>query len=167
VGDINGDGETDVLAAEQTANDTSGGAWLIYGPLSGSHPASDLGYEVYGTMKAGLAGRSLGVGDTNDDGYDDIEVAIPMINEAHIVFGPLISEVDLADADVSVHSTIYEFSRGSDLADLTGGEIDEWLLGAHIYAVANDGAGWIKNGSVSRCCCSTPSGTASRTRRVR
>ena len=145
-GDVNGDGETDVVVAEESANTQAGGAWLVYGPLSGSHTVSDVGYEAYGTTEYGLAGRSIGVGDTNDDGYDDIEVAIPMISEAHIVFGPLTDDIALADADVSDSSTEFEFGHGSDLADLTGDGIADWILGSHGYGDTADGTVWIKNG---------------------
>jgi hypothetical protein len=74
-GDVNGDGEIDLIVGapyKNTAGDLVGQAYLFYGPFSGDLSSSDAGLIIQaGTNSDFLGGAVLGVGDLNSDGYDD------------------------------------------------------------------------------------------------
>lgn len=73
-GDVNGDGNADLLAG--AVNDGySGAAYLLYGPFAGMTSLSEAGARIQGEAAGDGAGVSLaGAGDTNADGFDDILV---------------------------------------------------------------------------------------------
>lgn len=118
-GDVNEDGNADILVGANTADfngTNSGAAYLVFGK-SGTTPVDlndldDQGFRMTGASGTdGRAGLSLGdAGDVNDDGRSDILVgaytADPVVEgvtrtnagESYVVFGPEDpEEVDLGD----------------------------------------------------------------------
>jgi len=76
-GDVDGDGQPDLLISappEDTGGNASGSVYLVLGPSTGG--AVDLRYadaQLYGEGDNHFAGRTAaGVGDLDNDGYDDI-----------------------------------------------------------------------------------------------
>lgn len=75
-GDVNGDGQADLLVGARRADGggaDSGVAYLFYGPLSGTRALSDADVLLVGEEPGDLAGTSGSIcGDTDGDGGSDI-----------------------------------------------------------------------------------------------
>lgn len=77
-GDVDGDGQPDVLVAAMTEEDYAGGAYLFTGPLSGTSTSEDARAHFLGEGPDQLFGWSLqGGADIDADGFDDILVSAP------------------------------------------------------------------------------------------
>ncbi len=135
IGDVNGDGYDDVLVA--TLYSATVGAFLAYGPVTGTQSLTAAGYalgkdrvDTYG------GGRSIGIGDTNADGYDDIVVGCPWSSPpgARVVLGPVTADLDLRDADAFLIGQGSTWAgHGSDLADVDGDGMADAIIGAYAY----------------------------------
>jgi hypothetical protein len=68
-GDIDGDGYTDLIVGAQSHNSSKGRAYLYYGGPNGLGRNPDAFFD--GELESNL-GWSIGVGDIDNDGYDDI-----------------------------------------------------------------------------------------------
>ncbi len=134
VGDVDGDGSPDVFVASEFANNSKGGGHVLYGPLAGTMAAEKTGFAGYGSGGMSAAGRSIGIGDVNDDGYEDIEFGVPYSSGAFVEFGPVTADFDLADASVHYSGAGAPFfGHGSDLADVDGDDVDDVIVGAYQY----------------------------------
>ncbi len=139
VGDINADGRQDAVVATLYANGYNGGAYLIEGPLSGHSSMADAGHEIIGSTITYGAGRSVGTGDANGDGYEDIVVGAPWSanNAAWVVFGPITDDYDLASADAVLTGQASTYcAHGTDLADVNDDGVADAVIGAYY---TNDG----------------------------
>ncbi|MEM9218312.1 MAG: integrin alpha [Cyanobacteria bacterium P01_F01_bin.150] len=88
-GDLNGDGQNDLLVGtpyDDSNGEDSGKVYIVYGDsglgATGSLDLNNLsvsdGFEISGIYLSGLLSSSIsGVGDINDDGFDDIIVSAP------------------------------------------------------------------------------------------
>ena len=79
-GDIDNDGEIDLLLSSQTYTGTArsvGAAWVIYGPISGTYQLGEGEYhaQFYGPNSSDYVGASAVIADDlNGDGGDDIVI---------------------------------------------------------------------------------------------
>ena len=146
VGDANGDGRLDLLLSTLSAENLAGGAYLLPGPQGSSQTMEAAGYRLQGGERGAGAGRSMMVGDINGDGIEDVGIGSPFGENCAewVMFGPLGTDRNLADADLVFTSTAEGFcGHGSDLVDANGDGVDDAVIGA--YA---DGSGGFEAGVV-------------------
>jgi hypothetical protein len=104
-GDVNGDGNGDVLVGTGLMITTSGyhgSAYLVNGPVSGTLDLQFADARLDAEPAAGDGIRATGVGDMNGDGLADLLIGSPYDNEAglaagcaYLVSGPASGIVDL------------------------------------------------------------------------
>jgi len=84
VGDVNGDGVRDI-AFGAPGNDTggydAGAAYLFYGPMTGHLAVTSADAQLTGEATDDEFAFIAGVGDLDDDGYDDVIVGAPYNDE--------------------------------------------------------------------------------------
>ena len=163
-GDINGDGNDDLIVGALRNDDggnDAGAAYIFYGPISGTINASAADATLIGGGANELFGRSLEmVGDVNGDLIGDFVVTAYKNDfkesdsgRAYLFYGssetPLSGEYNVSlgapPADV-IFDTYFNNSRlGSDVGavgDIDGDGQTEILLGAEFYDKFNvDGVG--------------------------
>jgi len=80
-GDVNGDGQPDVLVGvpyDATGGETAGAAYLIYGPVTGALDLTLADAVIVGEEATDQAGRAVsGGGDADGDGHVDVLVGSP------------------------------------------------------------------------------------------
>jgi hypothetical protein len=143
-GDLDGDGDEEIVVATLYANSYGGGGYIVPGPPPlGVGDLADL-IEVEGSNNTYGAGRSIGTGDANGDGLEDVVFGAPYSpggNEAFVIFGPITASMDLIDADVDLQGDDGTYTgHGSDLGDVTGDGIADATIGAYY---TNGGRGTI------------------------
>ncbi|WP_455393187.1 hypothetical protein [[Eubacterium] cellulosolvens] len=140
-GDMNGDGLNELIVGSPSAQNNQGRAYIFYGGSlsSGSYSASANANRILpGLSVGGLYGSAVsGIGDIDNDGYDDVLVGAPGTDEAVISYGyaELIRIYpDIWDDDPGTPG-ILDFSKG---ANNTVNDINTWgrLAG-------DDGWDWI------------------------
>jgi hypothetical protein len=96
-GDFNGDGNTDFLIGdwqEPTGGDYAGGAYLVYGPVSGAVDLEQADIKFIGEDEYNFAGLSVSsAGDLNGDGLDDIVIGATGADDSrgavYVIYGKL------------------------------------------------------------------------------
>ncbi len=133
-GDLTGDGMEDLLVATLHGDGSTGGAYVVPGPVAGSASFDDVAHRISSVLETGGAGRSMGIGDLDGDGYADMGFGAPYAqhNGMYVLFGPTTGDRSLADADVSltIDRTNLWSGHGSDVADVTGDGIADAVIGA-------------------------------------
>jgi len=151
-GDTNGDGMDDLLLALPEADSvvgggTEGGVYLFLGPLAGTLVPSAAQAEIVGDTTYGLtAGWAAdGVGDLNNDGFDDIAVAVSDSSlgtgnwGVHLFFGPISGTLQLQFADailttpLGVTSASFYLSTVAGIGDIDGDGLGDLLIAYHGY----------------------------------
>ncbi|MCH8850744.1 MAG: FG-GAP repeat protein [Chloroflexi bacterium] len=153
-GDFNGDGVVDLLVGAPFADgpdntrENAGEAYVLYGPgFEGEVVLAEAaGLVIYGAISDDNLGTTVGSGDINGDGIDDIVVAAVAshglqnvrtdVGEVYVIFGsanlPSVIDIGLVDQDVTVRAA-EGFSRlgtSMDVGDVNGDGLDDLLLGA-------------------------------------
>ena len=169
-GDVDGDGQPDVLVGapkNDEAGTNAGRAYLFLGPVSGTASLGDADTILEGEDSQAYAGSSVGyVGDGDGDGLDDVFVASPggttggwTTGSAYLVGGGTLSDyvgsaISLAGADASFEGEAAADNAGWFIAaggDLDGDGASDFLVGAPAEdATASDaGALYLVLGPVS------------------
>ena len=151
-GDVDGDGYGDLLIGGATAD---GAAWLLHGPLTGSHTLADDGW--YGS-KDGSGLRVAGPGDLTGDGHPDLLIASPLSDVAGVDAGTIwLLSADAAPGafpDAAVATLTGDIERSfagyaMDAAgDFTGDGLPDVVIGAwgsDTYA----GTAYVQSGPLS------------------
>ncbi|MBT3218336.1 MAG: hypothetical protein HN348_04540 [Proteobacteria bacterium] len=139
-GDINGDGFDDLLIGASGFDILTGAAYVVMGSSGFSDMTlHDAKARLVGRSTMDCAGQSVaGVGDFNNDGYDDIAVGAHWAYTGGMVYLNLGSAAGLSDMDLSdSDALIAAESKGDDAGFSTGGGgdvngdgFDDFLIGA-------------------------------------
>jgi hypothetical protein len=147
-GDVTGDGTTDLLVANVLGGNTHGGVYVVPSAPDGEVGLDDLAYEIASGALTRGAGRSLGVGDVDGDGFQDVGVGAPWVDEGRdgqfVLYGPLSGDVDLPtdhDAALTCGAPSNFCGHGSDLGDVNGDAVADAVSSANQDDTMADGAG--------------------------
>ncbi|NHN47646.1 hypothetical protein G9464_08555 [Halostella sp. JP-L12] len=155
-GDVNGDGNDDVIVGAQFADATanrSGAAYLFYGPVEdGEYDAADANLTLRGESGGDWAGYSVASGDVNGDGLSDLIVGAPLEDEAgsdagaaYVFYGAddLEGSVNLSEADAKLlgEGAGDQFGLSVAAADVDGDGTDAVVAGAPRNSGAGEEAG--------------------------
>ncbi len=165
VGDVDGDGQPDLLVAAFVLAQDFGepaSSYLIKGPLSGDYVLGSDEDAVFSAPEDERAGADIaGVGDLDGDGLTDVAVGAPTwrdpgagaLEAAHgrvyIVYGGFSTgTVPLPNADVILDGSSYQ-TVGSRLAaagDFDGDGKDDLVIGAPFGGITLDPRVWVVPG---------------------
>jgi hypothetical protein len=151
-GDFDGDGDGDVVVPTLYANHYGGGGYIVDGPPPlGEHVLADVAVTITGGVGTMGGGRSIGVADTNADGFDDVGFGAAWLggDDVFVIHGPIAADMDLVDADVDLQGPDGSYTgHGHDLGDVTGDAIGDAVIGAYAEA-GNRGVIYVMNGPLS------------------
>ena len=160
-GDVDADGLADLLVgAPQDAGGgfAAGAAYLIYGAgvagLAGEYAIDELALRFSTTRYDDRLGHALaGVGDVDGDGHDDLLLGAPQADGfapssgvAYLVLGPVLAELDVAQADASWSSDALDDGVGIAVAaagDLNADGLADMAIGAYRRDVHYSDAGMV------------------------
>ena len=134
VGDLDGDGDDDVLLSTVMADGYNGGAFLLRGPLSADGTLQERALRIESSRETNGAGRSLGIADANGDGIEDMGLGAPYFNEGlYVTYGPVTTDTQVGDADavLIVDANGLTCGHGSDLADIDDDGFADAIIGAY------------------------------------
>jgi hypothetical protein len=80
IGDVDGNGVGDLAVGAPEASTGAGSAYLVYGPLSSGLALSAPDLAILGGAEDQL-GTWISMGDSNADGYDDLLIGVPGMDE--------------------------------------------------------------------------------------
>jgi hypothetical protein len=144
-GDVTGDGNDDVFVATLYGNGGMGGGYIVPGPVLGDGTLEESGFRIESSSTTYGASRSIGLGDANGDGIEDVSFGAPYStdNGQYIVFGPITADMELAsaaDAWLTGRSGIF-CGHGSDLGDLDDDGYEDAVIGAYWDRSGGRGSG--------------------------
>ncbi len=151
-GDINGDGYNDIIIGACVDIQNSNKSGTVYVIFGSSNPPStlDLSTEsaditVFGAADDDRSGESVGSGDVNGDGYDDIIIGAPNANSpgalyagmVYVIFGssspPPTIDLSTTSADITIGGKDFMDYCGQSVAsrDVNGDGFDDIIIGAY------------------------------------
>ena len=144
-GDVNGDGLDDILVgAEQESSMAlyAGAAYVIYTPVGATFDLSAADAKLTGEQTDDRAGASVaGVGDMDGDNLSDIAVGAYRNSSegedagaVYVMYGPVMGDASLADADAKIAGEAEGDWAGSALAgvgDVDGDGFGDLAVGAY------------------------------------
>ena len=161
-GDVNGDGFGDLIigadGADPFGESSAGTSYVVFGRSGGFASAINLGtldgtdgFRILGVASDDLSGRSVsGAGDVNGDGYDELIIGAPGVDEtgsdsgsSYVVFGrsSFSSVLDLFASGVVNGTTAFRLdgvaasdSSGSSVSgagDVNGDGFGDLIIGAN------------------------------------
>jgi hypothetical protein len=162
-GDVNGDGNDDLLVGAWLNDDGgehAGAAYVVLGPVTGTVDLSLAQAKLVGEAREDYAGICDGAGDVDADGHDDMLVGAKFNDEsgsyagaAYLVLGPVSGTLDLSRADAKLLGQEGD-EAGHDVAgagDVDGDGHADVLVGAPITSWLDwrRGAAYLVLGPVS------------------
>jgi hypothetical protein len=134
-GDVTGDDVDDIIVGATSANAGKGGGYVVSGAVKGEVLLDDVGFPIASDETTWGAPSSIGIGDLNGDGIEDLALGAPVATRGgqFVAFGPVTGDVTPADYDASLTTgTLYSnCGGGGDLGDLNGDGIDDAAIGAY------------------------------------
>jgi hypothetical protein len=140
-GDLDGDGFDDIVLGGAHASPlgytAEGGAFVLYGPASGSISLAAADATIAGGADRRYLRIADGLGDINGDGNADLALCswaagISSADTAAVFYGPLAGDLTLDDADLLLHGAAADDGLG-ELAggvDLDGDGVGDFVAGA-------------------------------------
>jgi hypothetical protein len=137
-GDVDGDGDDELLVSVGTGNCEQGDSFLVPGGprLSGTRDVRDVG----GLIRESEAdctqlGEAHGVGDLDGDGLDDYAVATPGDGHAHLFYGAPDAPTGPRRSEDDAHASfiaegVDDFGVAAPAGDVDGDGFDDLLLSA-------------------------------------
>ncbi len=164
LGDIDGDGESDILMGAHNKNSESGIAYIALGPHSGTTVASDTDV-ILNPATGDYLGRAVSAaGDMNGDGLNDLLIGAPRDDSGasdagatYLIYGSTsISSLNGSNADAVYDVVILgdssDLQIGTEISggkDFDGDGTNDILLGASGYGSVGEGAAFFYYGPIS------------------
>jgi hypothetical protein len=158
-GDVNGDGYSDVIVGApnyDAAGTNEGAAFVFFGSDTG--PGASPDWAAYGDQDEAQFGASVGTaGDVNGDGYDDIIVGMPGLDDGQMDVGAALVYYGSGDGLSASHGWMVAGDRegarfGAAVAtagDVDGDGYDDVVVGAprHWFDHFAEGVAFVFHGS--------------------
>ncbi len=144
LGDLDGDGDDDLVVTTVRDDEYQGGAWLITDLPDGRATLPEVGIRLEGEPSTLGAGRSVGVADVDGDGLADVLLGAPYpgTSSLFLLRSPITQDMDVADAEVRLMGQDGDYSgHGSDLVDVSGDGLADVIVGAYGSDLGGTGSG--------------------------
>jgi hypothetical protein len=137
IGDVNGDSYADMLIGAPSSGNCNGAACdgAVYLVLGSSNPISLalLNSISFSGIEYGQAGSSVALGDVNSDGYGDILIGAPEVNEGGGAVYQVLGSNNPTSLSLSgliiTHGSTGDFAGVVTVGDVNGDHYEDILIG--------------------------------------